>query len=450
LTLLVCAPALAADERSYDELRARFDRLKADLDNFRVRLEAQERISLDEELRERTFVNLYGDIGFRYHMLFESNTETFNRPEYRLHLGVHGTPFDQSPQMLRYDMRLTTGARDANNKPVPTLAWQPLPGYGANPTLSVDRFLIEYQLEYALRGTLGRFPSPYLGHELLFDYDYHFQGVSQRVRFDRLFSDAFRRRVPRLELVGVQSYLAENAIGLPDTVDDSHTPIYLGGQFRFEIAPFEKIEFLDSGGVSPDVNSLFEFRGAVGVHWYQGAASISDNLGVGYLDTTTNTLDDRGRVRSKFLIGEAYAEVLVLRTQRARVRGWFHGTYNFNADPIAEGTSKRENRAFEAGLSWGMEHPEDRWDFLLEFRYIYIEADALIPEFNSEVYNTNIKGFEVNLHVQAFPMLTIMGLFGLTERENYDLPGFGRPSSPGRVRSSGTSFRMRFGLFLEF
>jgi hypothetical protein len=345
---------------------------------------------------------------------------------------------------------MTTGARDTQGRPVPTLSWQPLPGYGENPQLAVDRFQILYDVDRVLSGSLGRFPSPYAGTELLFDRDYNFQGISQSVRFDRMLSARTQRRLPRLQLVGVQSYLAENAIGLPEAADNAKAPIYLGGQMRFEIAPMETIEFADTGEVLQEITGLLEIRAAVGLHWFESAGVLAENLGVGYLPETTNSLDDLGRLRSKFLIGEAYAELIVLRTQRARVRAWFHGLYNFNANPIHDDTGKKKDAALEVGASWGMENLTDRWDFLLEFRYVYIQADALIPQLNSEVYNTNIRGYEISLHANVLPTLTIFGMFGLTNRENYDANGFGYPSPSREGRSSGQSLRLRFGLYMIF
>jgi hypothetical protein len=451
MTLFLLADvASAQDEDEATGRRARVQRFDAELSDLRSRLEELERMSLDEQLRERRSVFLYGDIGFRYHMLFEGSRETFNRPEFRLHLGVYGTMFDEANQRLRFDLRLTTGARDSQGRPVPTLAWKPLPGYGANPELAVDRFQILYDVDRVLSGSLGRFPSPYAGTELLYDRDYNFQGISESVRFDRMLSSRAQRRIPRLQLVGVQSYLAENAMGMPEAADNAKAPIYLGGQFRFEIAPMEDIEYADTGEVLQDINGLLEIRGALGMHWYESASVIAENLGVGYLEETTNSLDDRGRLRSKFLIGEAYAEVIVLRTQRARVRAWFHGLYNFNAKSMHEDTGKRKDAALEAGASWGMENLTDRWDFILAFRYVYIQADALIPQFNNEVYNTNIRGYEISLHVNVLPTVTFFGIFGLTNRENYEANGFGYPSPSREGRSSGQSLRLRLGLFMIF
>ena len=93
---------------------------------------------------------------------------------------------------------------------------------------------------------------------------------------------------------------------------------------------------------------------------------------------------------------------------------------------------------------------QQRWDFHVAFRYFYIEADALVPEFNNEARNTNIKGWEVEIEVRIFPTVSAFALFGNSEREDYDLNGFGLPSSDNPERSAGQSFRMRFGFYLEF
>lgn len=432
-----------------EDLKARLARMEAELANLRDRMGEQERRTLDSELRREALVNLYGDIGLRYHMLFESQTETFNRPEFRLHLGVFGTAFDLAPVLLRYDLRLTTGAVDGNGKATPTLAWLPLPGFGANPTLAVDRFMVELQYDRTLIATAGRFASPYAGTEMLFDRDYHFQGLAEHVRFDRLMPDRWRRVFPRIELVGVQSYLAQNNIGLP-ALDDDRPPVYLGGQFRLDFAPFEPLEQTRDGKASPDISSDIEFRLAIGAHWYDGEEKFAETLGVGYIPGTTNTLDSDGKVQSQFLLGEAHLEVLILRTRRARIMTWGHGVLNFQAERQSPTNGRRNNFAFDAGVSWGMEQFTDRWDFLVSFRYFYIQADALVPEFNNEARNTNIKGFEVEFAVRVFPTMTAFGIFTLSERENYDLNGFGLPSKDDPSRAAGQSVRLRFGFFVEF
>ena len=142
------------------------------------------------------------------------------------------------PQLIRYDARMTTSVLDDNGKPVPTLSWQPLPGFGARPGVAFDRYMIEGEFDRTLRVTLGRFPRPYTGTEMLFDYDYHFQGISESVRLDRLLPDGARRYLPRIELVGVQGYMAQNNLGLPTALSDTQ-PIYLGTQFRLDLAPTE-------------------------------------------------------------------------------------------------------------------------------------------------------------------------------------------------------------------
>lgn len=412
-------------------------------------MEEQERRTADRELREESLVALYGDIGLGYHMLFESQRETFSRPDFRLHLGVFGTAFNVDGQRVRYDLRLTTLAEGENGKPAPTLSWLPFPGYGAPAMLSVDRFLIEFEFERVFGVTGGRFPSPYTGSEILFDEDYNFQGLYERARLDRLFSETVRRVVPRLELVGVQGYLAQNNLGLPAPTAEAH-PIYLGGQFRIDLAPFERPVRAADGSISPEITSDLELRLAVGIHWYDGEEGIASNLGVGYIKPTTNVLAADGLVQSEFLVGEVYFETVLLRSRRAQVRAWFHGLFNFHAEPEQKGRAEKNDQAFEAGAAWGMEQLVERWDFYVGFRYFLIEADAAIPEFNGDLLNTNIKGWQVDLKVRVFPTVTAYGSFSLTEREDYELAGFGFPSRGDPSRSGGQSFRLRFGLFLEF
>ena len=448
LALLLCAAPLHGQETD-DDLRQRLQRLETELANLRSRVEERERQALDEDLRGRTLVQLYGDIGLRYHMLFEGQTETFNRPEYRLHIGAFGTAYAQDDQRVRYDLRMTTAALDINGKPVPTVRWLPLPGFGALPGVAFDRFLLDYELGRTLMVTAGRFPSPFTGTEMLFDTDYAFQGLSQSVRFDRFLPDAARRMIPRIQVVSTQSYMAENALGLPQAASDSQ-PIYIGGQFRLDLAPTEQPVIGPDGTVSQDINGWLELRFVGGLHWFDGEAEVMNRLGVGYLDRTTNNLDADGDLRSEFLVGEFYAEVMLLRNQRARVTAWFHGLWNFHAKPRRDGSSQRDDTAFDAGVSWGMERFEQRWDFKFAFHYFLIKPDAVMPEFNSEVLNTNIKGYELSLAVRIFPTVTAFGEFSISERENFDLPGFGRARKNDPNHARGQSTRIRIGLYLDF
>ena len=442
-------PAPTTTEEESEDLLLRLERLEKELADVRHRLETREREAVDEELRDQTIVQIYGDIGLRYHMLFEGQTETFNRPEFRLHLGVFGTAFNQDKQRLRYDLRMTTAATDMAGLPTPTLSWLPFPGFGSNVGVAFDRFLIDYEFDRTFQVTMGRFPTPWHGTEILFDNDYHFQGLYESVRFDRFLPESGSRIVPRIQAMSVQGYLAQNNLGLPNPTAESQ-PIYVGGQLRLDFAPFEQPTLTPEGKIAPEINSEFEFRLVAGIHWFDGEEGISSNLGVGYLNGTTNVLNSDGLIRSEFLIGEVYAELIVLRTRRARVKGWFHGLLNFHAAPNEVGSGERNEQAFDAGISWGMERFEQRWDFSIAFHYFYIEADAVIPEFNSEVLNTNIKGWEISLAIRVFPTLTAFGEFSVTERENFNLNGFGKAKDNDPNSSAGQSLRFRIGVYLDF
>ncbi|MCC6572479.1 MAG: putative porin [Planctomycetes bacterium] len=434
-----------------ESMLKRMAELEAELAKLRARLDTAEAKAEDEALRDKNLLVLYGDIGLRYHSLFESQTETISRPEFRLHLGVFGTAFDVREQRIRYNMRLTTFTSDDVGKPAPTLAWLPFPGFGAHQLLAVDRFFIDYTYARTAQLTLGRFPSPYAGGELVFDDDFNFQGACESLRFDRFFG-GFSRWIPRLELVVVQGYLAQNNIGLPAPVAEAH-PVYFGGQMRIEFAPFESAPKIEGGVLSPQVNSELEFRLALGLHWYDGEEAIAANIGTGLLPKTTNVTGPDGLIVSDFFIGEVVAEVIFLRQKRANLRAWFHGVANFHANSTQRSgpnRGERNEQGFEAGITWGMPRLTEQWDFRIGFRYFLVEPDAVIPEFNDEALNTNIKGYEFSLHVQAFPSVTIFASFMVHERENYELFGFGRASPTDPNRAPGQSLRVRCGIFLSF
>ncbi len=455
LLLVLFSGALLAQEKApapappSDPTQARLEQLEAELRALKARVDEREAKERDSALRERNLIQVYGDIGLRYHALFESQTETTNRPELRLHLGCFGTVYEARGQRVRYDVRMTTFSRDESGKPVPTVAWLPFPGFGAPQLLAADRFLIDYTLERTLMVTLGRFPTPFAGGEMLFDADYNFQGVCESVAFDRLFKGNVSRWLPRLELVAIQSYMAQNNIGLPSATGAGF-PVYIGGQLRIDTAPLEVQPEEVEGVITPEVTSDLEFRTAIGLHFFDGEEAVSQTLGLGLLPRTTNVLGNDGRVRSEFLIGEVYFEVMFLRRSRANLRAWFHGALNFGASTAFIGRAEKNDQAFEAGFSWGMPQLREQWDFRLAFRYFYVEADALIPEFNDEALNTNIKGYEFSLSVAVFPSVVLFGAFTVSEREDYELFGFGRPSRSEPTRSAGQSLRLRMGIYLSF
>jgi hypothetical protein len=346
-------------------------------------------------------------------------------------------------------MRLTTVAEDVNGKPTPTLSWLPFPGFGVNPQLALDRFMLEYDKDGVVNIAAGRFPGPYVGSEMLFDHDYHFQGLTEVVRLDRIFGESFQRNVPRLGLTFVQGYLAQNSSGLPQPPAATQ-PSYAGGQINGEYAPFVRLGLSADGQEIVEDPAEFEFRLALGLHWFDGEEGIAPNTGVGYLTQTPNVLGPSGLVTSDFVVAEVYTELILMRLRRARVKAWFHGLYNLGANPQVEGRGERNEFAFESGISWGMERLFQRWDFRLSLRYIHIEADALMPEFNSEILNTNIKAWHMELQVRIFPTVTAFGTATLSEREDFELNGFGLPNKNNPGRASGQSFRAKIGLFLEF
>src|SRR5262249_53406361 len=131
-------------------------------------------------------------------------------------------------------------------------------------------------------------------------------------------------------------------------------PVYLGGQMRFDFAPLESGGAPEPGTVAPEVTSELEFRTALGFHYFDGEEAVSKTIGVGLLPRTTNVLGADGRVKSEFVLGEAYFEVLFLRRSRANLRAWFQGVLNFGAHPTHGDKGENNNQAFVAGFSWGM------------------------------------------------------------------------------------------------
>lgn len=438
----------AQEDPDFDPIK-KLKSLESELDSLRQRIEKQEKYQLDDELRTKSFAVLYGRIGTRNHWLFEDTIESLNVPEFRAQLGLYGTAHDDGDQVVRYDLRIRSIFKDVNGKPVPTLAWGPFPGYGAGAAIAFDRMYAEFEVLDTIGVSIGRTPSPYVGTELIWDQDYVFQGTAGYVHFENLFSKDFRAIMPMLRLKIAASYLGENAVGLPTTYQ-TVTPMYFGGQLQMAFAPFvdttppRENEVRQAPGIFTDL----EIRLALGLHHTDGEEAVSKNIGIGYLSATTNVLNANGDVVSDYMIAEAMLEVVFMRSRRANIVLYGHYINNLLAHDEPGSDAERNNHGLAAGLYWGMPVLSERWDFRASFEYFYIEPDATMPEFNSEVLNTNIRGWDVSVFVTLFRNVTLFSHFSAYERKDYEKPGFGISDPSGR---SGTrSLRIRTGLFIEF
>jgi hypothetical protein len=446
----VFAPPLSAQEEPEEvDLARKLKQLESEIDSLRQRVEKQEKAQLDEEMRSKRFAVLYGRIGTRYHWLFEDTRESLNVPEFRAQLGLFGTAYEDDDQIVRYDVRIRSTVEDLNGKPVPTLAWGPFPGNSAGADVSFDRMYAELEVLDLFGVAVGRSPTPYQGTEMMWDQDFNLQGASAFLHFESLFDENFRKYMPRLRLKLAASYIGENIVGLP-TVYDTVTPMYVGGQLQMSFAPFVDTSKLKEGEVrqAPGIFTDLEIRLALGMHLIDGEETISKNIGVGYVGSTTNVTDSGGDVVSDFVVGELLLEVVFMRTRRANIVLYGHYINNLRAASATKGSSERNENGLVAGLFWGMPTLKERWDFRASLEYFYIEPDATIPEFNSEVLNTNIKGWDVSVFVTLFRNVTLFSHFSVYERKDFESPGFGIEEPDGRSGTSG--FRIRTGLFIEF
>ncbi|MEE9312427.1 MAG: putative porin [Planctomycetota bacterium] len=451
LSLLLSLPLFAQNpsgDQDFDPIK-KLKALENEMDSLRQRIEKNEASQLDQNVREEKYAVLYGRIGTRYHWLFEDTRETLNVPEFRAQLGLFGTAYDDGDQIVRYDLRIRATFEDVNNKPVPTLAWGPFPGNGAGADIAFDRMYAEIEVLDFMGLAIGRAPTPYQGTEMVWDQDFTFQGVTGFLHFESLFDDDFRKHMPRLRLKLTASYLGANTVGLP-TAYDTVTPMYIGGQLQMSWAPFADTTPIKEGEVrqAPGIFTDVELRLSLGVHHVDGEETISKNIGVGYISSTTNVLDSGGDVISDFLIAEVFFELVFMRSRRANIVFYGHYINNIRAHDEPGSQSERNEHGVAAGMFWGMPILTERWDFRASFEYFYIEPDATIPEFNSEVLNTNIKGWDVSVFVTLFKNVTVFSHFSVFERKDFEKRGFGIEEPDGRSGTKG--FRIRTGLFLEF
>lgn len=454
-TVCFCHAATAQERREPDPAKT-----VSELENLKARvaqMEEREAARDAEETERLRRVRVFGDIGFRFHLISGTGPVTRavggvseTRLEGLMRLGATGFLFDTDKHRMRYEARISLVGQGDFNAPLgaPTVGWRPVDGLGSGSPVAVDRLLIEHTYKKWLRIEGGRFAPPFRGSQAIFDSDLaltgmhvgldlgRFTGIPGLKGFDkwRDYDTATRSEVSRLHVHAAGYVFAEDEYGLP-VQDGSRTPtgasLQVSGKYRF---------------VGTDSSVSF----SMGAHWFNQAGAASRNLSTGTTFTTTNITNAAGFVPGKFHVADLFLEGMLLEEQAASLRIFSHLIHNFGRSdsPMAFG---EDASGLVLGLEWGTLEFEEESTFRLSYHYYYLEPDSAISEFNLDAVNTNYKGHYLGLKVAV--RADVIPFFDCYYGERVDdgVGGFGvRDDGTHGNPSTGKQLRIRMGVLITF
>ncbi|NUQ34359.1 MAG: putative porin [Planctomycetaceae bacterium] len=463
LFALLAAPSYAQEEKSApvdsaDNAR-RLDQLEAELKEVKEELDRERRARERDDILGSRALTIYGDLGLRWQYTltdgeYDSDTPDTNntsRLEYRARLGAAGFIYDSDKHRLKYDLRIAAqGQGDYDVAPLgaPAVGWRPFDPLGASAEIAFDRWQLNHTYKQWLRVGAGRFGSIFQGTELIFDDDLGLAGGYGIVDVGILaglyephnIDDWLVRQesshggVTHLQLRAAAYYLGQKETGLP-VASDERRPVGLSLQ-----APSKMwLDLLAS--------SLLI---APGFHYFDGEDAIAANIGTGNTFTTTATLDGDGTPAAKYRVGDLYLQLMFFEDRIAALKIYGHAARNFDAQSAPTSDSNRAD-GFIAGVEWGAIEFSEMGDFRLSYSFQYIEADAVIPEFNNDVFNTNYTGHMFSLQVNVLPGVTAFGSMYYGWRLVEEIGGVGRKDDgmPGNP-SDDHETRFRVGITARF
>jgi hypothetical protein len=432
-----------------DELEARIRALETD----------RKKDGEAEKARLRS-LRVYGDAGFRFQNITGSGNGRAGTPGVResrfellARIGAVGYLLEVPRHSLKYEARIAaTGAGDFTAPlGAPTQGWRPVDGLGSGSALTLDRLSLQHDYMKLLRWGGGRYGSQLHGTQLVFDADMPLTGLYGTLDVGQVFgmyeSSGFdtwyepdlnaETRLSHLHLTAQSYVFAAGESGLPDRtagVLPWGVSMQLAGKVRF-------------GGAESSV------LGAAGFHWFDGEEAIARNISTGSTSGTTTTLDSRGLAASNFAIGELYAELLLLDNHTASFKVLAHAVKNFGAaDKGATATGfGGSGTGLVLGIQWGALKIDEARRFRVSYSYQYIEPDAVIPEFNHDVWNTNYKGHTIDVQVAATDFLVLFAQTYFGERVDDEINGVGvRPDGKPGVPGHNREARYRVGVMVSF
>ena len=289
------------------------------------------------------------DARFRQEGIFRDGSP--NRYRYRIRLRMGGNFPIHSKVNLGF--RMVTGATDD-----PTTGNVDLDNYFSKKGFNLDRLFLRYAPSQSLTVTVGKFPNPFEGVELVFHNDVQLEGAAQQFRMkDVGFID-------QVELNLGQFVLDEIKSG-PDTN-------LFAGQLFVEGFHFKGLSF----GAT-----LYEYRNEDNI----AQAVEEGRLGGG----DTNTRIGAGTGTSSYLSGFRTIEGLAkYEFEVASTPLWVLGAYAQNL------LADSDDKAYWAEVGAG---PISRLGQLRALhRYVWVERESMISNYNNaDIFNPNAHGHEL-------------------------------------------------------
>ena len=289
------------------------------------------------------------DARFRQEGIFRDGSP--NRYRYRIRLRMSGNLPINSKVNLGF--RMVTGATDD-----PTTGNVDLDNYFSKKGFNLDRLFLRYTPSQFLTITMGKFPNPFEGVELVFHNDVQLEGAAQQFRVKDV---GFIRQVQ----LNLGQFVLDEIKSGPDTN-------LFAGQLFAEGFHFKGLSF----GAT-----LYEYRNEDNI----AQAVEEGRLGGG----DTNTRIGAGTGASSYLSGFRTIEGLAKHEfEIASVPSWLLGAYAQNL------LADSDDKAYWGEIGVG---PIPRFHQLKAlYHYVWVERESMISNYNNaDIFNPNAHGHEL-------------------------------------------------------
>ncbi len=289
------------------------------------------------------------DARFRQEGIFRDGSP--NRYRYRIRLRMGGNFPIHSKVDLGF--RMVTGATDD-----PTTGNVDLDNYFSKKGFNLDRLFLRYTPSHSLTITMGKFPNPFEGVELVFHNDVQLEGAAQQFRVkDVGFIDQVQLNLGQFVLDEIKSS--------PDTN-------LFAGQLFAKGFHFKGLSF----GAT-----LYEYRNEDNI----AQAVEEGRLGGG----DTNTRIGAGTGTSSYLSGFRTIEGLAkYEFEIAAMPLWLLGAYAQNLLAVSD------DKAYWAEIGVGPIPHLGQLRAL--YHYVWVERESMISNYNNaDIFNPNAHGHEL-------------------------------------------------------
>ena len=289
------------------------------------------------------------DARFRQEGIFRDGSP--NRYRYRIRLRMGGNFPIHSKVNLGF--RMVTGATDD-----PTTGNVDLDNYFSKKSFNLDRLFLRYAPSQSLTITMGKFPNPFEGVELVFHNDVQLEGAAQQFRVKNV---GFIRQVQ----LNLGQFVLDEIRSGPDTN-------LFAGQLFVEGFHFKGLSF---GG------TLYEYRNEDNI----AQAVEEGRLGGGDTNTRIGAGTGTSTYLSEFRTVEGLARY---EFEVASVPSWLLGAYAQNL------LADSDDKAYWTEIGAG---PISRLGQLRAlYHYVWVERESMISNYNNaDIFNPNAQGHEL-------------------------------------------------------